>query len=59
MLFRSAQRVAAITELFEEFLAKKCSAGELSRRLKQLAPEGTTEGSLYVPAASALLPVLQ
>ncbi|MFM2125258.1 MAG: hypothetical protein RL328_1709, partial [Acidobacteriota bacterium] len=55
----SAPRVAAITELFQDFLAKKCSAGELSRRLKQLAPEGTTEGSLYVPAASALLPVLQ
>jgi putative protease len=55
----SGQRVAAITALFSEFLAKKCSAGELARRLKQLAPEGTTEGSLYVPASSALLPVLQ
>ena len=51
--------VPGVARGVEEFLAKKCSAGELSRRLKQLAPEGTTEGSLYVPAASALLPVLQ
>ncbi len=55
----SGQRVAAITQLFSEFLAKRSTAQELSRRLKQLAPEGTTEGSLYIPAASALLPVLQ
>jgi putative protease len=52
-------RVESIAEAFAAFLSKSTTAAELSRRLKQLAPEGTTEGSLYVPAGSELLPVLR
>lgn len=54
----TADRVAEIAGAFGECLAGS-KPSELSRRLKQLAPEGTTEGSLYVPAGSALFPVLQ
>jgi len=53
-----ASRVAEIAEAFADCLATGNSA-ELGRRLKALAPEGITEGSLYVPASSALFPVLQ
>ncbi len=55
----SAERVREITEAFQACLAKRSTPAELSRRLKQLAPEGTTEGSLYVPAGSELFTVLQ
>jgi putative protease len=55
----SPARVESITEAFAAFLAKRSTAPELGRRLKQLAPEGTTEGSLFVPASSELLPVLR
>ncbi len=54
-----AQRVAEITDAFAECLAGRSTPADLARRLKQLAPEGTTEGSLYVPASSALFTVLQ
>lgn len=54
----SGTRVADIAGAFRECLAGS-KPSELGRRLKQFAPEGTTEGSLYVPASSALFPVLQ
>lgn len=54
-----AARVEAIAEAFAAFLSRRLTAAQLSKRWKQLAPEGTTEGSLYVPAGSPLLPVLQ
>ncbi len=53
-----ADRVAEIAGAFAECLTGSKPA-ELARRLKQLAPEGTTQGSLYVPAGSALFTVLQ
>jgi putative protease len=52
------ERVVAIATAFEEFLRHGITAAELGRRLRRLAPEGTTEGSLFVPPPSALLPVL-
>jgi putative protease len=54
-----AHRVTAITEAFRDYFNHAIKAPELSRRLKQLAPEGTTEGSLYVPASAAPFVVLQ
>ncbi|MEI9812154.1 MAG: DUF3656 domain-containing protein [Acidobacteriota bacterium] len=54
-----AARVAEITEAFRDFFEHRATAAQLTRRLKQLAPEGTTEGSLYVPASAQLFPVLQ
>jgi hypothetical protein len=35
------------------------SRQELARQLQKIAPEGTTEGSLYVPEGYLTLPVLQ
>ena len=55
----TAARVAEIAAAFTECLEGGLQPAELARRLKQLAPEGTTEGSLYIPASSALFPVLQ
>jgi U32 family peptidase len=58
-----ADRVAEIADAFAQALASRLSPLELARRLKALAPEGTTEGSLYIPVSgptsSALFHVLQ
>jgi putative protease len=54
-----AQRVAEIAEVFRDYFNRAIKAPELARRLKQLAPEGTTEGSLYVPASASPFHVLQ
>lgn len=55
----TAGAVAGVAEAFAEALARKMPPAELRRRLRDIAPQGITTGSLYVPAASALLPVLQ
>jgi putative protease len=55
----SAEQVRGVTEAFAAYLASRIPAGQLKRRLTQSAPQGITEGSLFVPAASALLPVLR
>jgi len=51
-------QVARIGRAFTEFFAGRSTPEELHRVLQRCAPEGVTEGSLFVPA-SALLPVLQ
>jgi putative protease len=53
------ERVGRIAGVFAEFLRGGISSAALQKSLRQLAPEGVTEGSLFVPASSALLPVLQ
>lgn len=55
----SGEQVRRVTELFREALAGRISAGELGRRLRWLAPQGTTEGSLFVPDSSLTVPLLQ
>ncbi len=52
------EQVSRVTRAFEDFFRDRRTAEELRRSLGQVAPEGVTEGSLFVPA-SALLPVLQ
>jgi U32 family peptidase len=42
--------VTRVVEAFRDALGGRCSAAELGRRLRALAPQGTTEGSLFVPA---------
>jgi putative protease len=51
-------QVASIGRAFADFFAGRSTPKELHRTLQRCAPEGVTEGSLYVPS-SALLPVLQ
>jgi len=53
------ERVGRIAAVFAEFLSGGITGAALQKSLRQLAPEGVTEGSLFVPASSALLPVLQ
>jgi U32 family peptidase len=51
-------QVTRIGRAFAEFFAGRAMPEELHRALQRCAPEGVTEGSLFVPA-SALLPILQ
>jgi putative protease len=55
----TAVQVSQITEAFRWALAGKLREGELNGRLRQIAPQGTTEGSLFVPDDYLTLPVLQ
>jgi putative protease len=54
----SAEETTRIARAFEAYLAGSLPASELGRRLQQLAPQGTTEGSLFVPDNFFLIPVL-
>jgi putative protease len=55
----SAEQVARVARAFGEALAGRTGAAELARQLQRIAPQGTTEGSLFVPegATIPLLPV--
>jgi len=55
----TAVEVAKIAHLFAEALAGRLPAQELGRQLRSAAPQGVTEGSLYVPAGYKELPILQ
>ena len=54
----SAVQVAAVTGLFRDALAGALPARQLGHELARIVPEGTTEGSLYVPKDYQALPVL-
>ncbi len=53
----AGDQVAGVVDAFNEFLAGVATAEELTRRLRSVAPEGSTEGSLFVPVGA--FPVLQ
>ena len=55
----SAEDVRQVTRAFESALAGRLPAQQLARELKRIAPEGTTEGSLFVPEDYLTLPILQ
>jgi putative protease len=55
----SATEVDRITRLFEQALATEITTDQLARALEQAAPQGVTQGSLFVPANYRSLPVLQ
>ncbi|MBK9166156.1 MAG: U32 family peptidase [Bryobacterales bacterium] len=55
----TASQVEKVTRAFAAALAGTLAAQALASALKQAAPEGTTRGSLYVPADYRLLPILQ
>jgi putative protease len=54
-----AAEVREVSAAFGAALAGRISAAELSRRLQRSAPQGTTEGSLFVAANYLELPLLQ
>lgn len=55
----SAAEVQQVGAAFAEALAGRINSSELGRRLKSLAPEGTTEGSLFVPQDYQVIPLMQ
>jgi putative protease len=55
----SAEEVIQISRAFGESLAGRLSPPELTRQLSRLAPQGTTEGSLFVPDNYLMIPLMQ
>jgi putative protease len=53
-----AEEVTLVGQAFQEYLAGAISAAELGRRLQRSAPQGATEGSLFVPAGYELIPLM-
>jgi putative protease len=54
-----APEVRAVAEAFGAALRGRLAPAELSRRLQRIAPQGTTEGSLFVAGDYLELPLLQ
>jgi putative protease len=55
----SAHEVQHVTAAFQAFLAGRIHAGQLGSELKRYAPEGVTEGSLFVAEDFERFPILQ
>jgi putative protease len=55
----SGAQVVEVSGLFADTLGEKITGAELSRKLKRSAPEGTTQGSLFVAGNYQVLPILQ
>jgi U32 family peptidase len=55
----SAEQVTRVARAFNEVLSGQQTTRELARALERVAPQGTTQGSLYVPEGYLTLPVLQ
>ncbi|NTU81381.1 MAG: U32 family peptidase [Chloroflexales bacterium] len=54
----TADDVERVGQAFQAYLAGAITAPELARRLQRLAPQGTTEGSLFVPAGYEMIPLM-
>lgn len=55
----SAEEVRQVTGAFNAAIAGEISGVELAAVLRRIAPEGTTEGSLFVPKDYLVFPILQ
>jgi putative protease len=55
----SAQQVHAVVRAFDLTLNGSMTAEQLRAELRKFAPQGTTEGSLFVPNDYLQLPILQ
>ena len=45
----TAEQVSEVIDAFQRALSDKQSSADLGRQLRQLSPQGTTEGSFFVP----------
>lgn len=54
----SASDVQRVTGAFQDYFAGRINAAELDQRLRKIAPQGTTEGSLFVPEDYLKLPII-
>lgn len=55
----SPGQITRIATAFADTLADRISTQELTQQLRRIAPQGTTEGSLFVSKDYLLLPILQ
>jgi putative protease len=55
----TAEQVTRIGRAFADALAGKRSIQDLARQLRHEAPQGTTEGSLFVPEGYLTIPLVQ
>lgn len=55
----SGDEVGLVTQAFRAALAGEMDGRELAVALREIAPEGTTEGSLFVPKDYLVFPILQ
>jgi putative protease len=55
----TAAQVTRITKIFRDALDRRITPAQLTHEWKRLAPQGITEGSLFVPASHLALTVLQ
>ena len=55
----TAAQVTQVTRAFRQALGGGLTPAGLASRLRQVAPQGTTEGSLFVPPDYLTLPILQ
>jgi putative protease len=54
----TGEQVGQIARTFGDYLRGAIPAAELARRIAQVAPQGATEGSLFVPQGYELIPLL-
>ncbi|HEU4324237.1 MAG TPA: DUF3656 domain-containing protein [Roseiflexaceae bacterium] len=54
----SGEQVALVTRAFADALVGRLGTAELAQRLQRTAPQGTTEGSLFVPEGYQVIPLL-
>jgi U32 family peptidase len=54
----SSDSVWKVATAFQSYFSGKVNAVELDQRLQKIVPQGTSEGSLYVPADYLKLPVI-
>lgn len=55
----SAAQLRDVTRAFQSYLAGRLTSAGLAQELKRVAPQGVTQGSLFVPADYLILPILQ
>ena len=55
----SGEQVTRVTRAFADLLAGRISPRDLAQKLRDAAPQGVTEGSLFVPGDYLSLPILQ
>jgi U32 family peptidase len=55
----SASELTRVVQAFEQALNNKINPQQLGIELRKIAPQGTTEGSLFVPKDYLTLPILQ
>jgi putative protease len=52
------EQVTAVTRAWQDALAGKLPASQLARQLREVTPQGTTAGSLFVPEGYMEIPLI-